>query len=286
MQPKAAPKSKRPEESKKVASGARVDSEVMQSRMSQWFARAGISPTSSSLVEPDKDKRLRRHQHVKSLRKLQNLERILDLSLGFSLEQGRQEDLDPDWFFSFVDMAENIHSHTMQELWAKIFAFEVSRPGTFSLRTLQTLKGLTARDAQAFKVAVSLASRKKGEYMPRLIIGYYQKPSLLSFLALQKTYHLNLAEYGLAYPDLLSLMDMGLVYSSEIESGEVKTESRSEWRCSHQTLHLAAQKKGTFLHYYKFTATGAELARLVAGKDSSGYIDDLKALLSRAFEIT
>ena len=263
----------------------KLDTDSMRSRMSQWFAKAGIQQTRAVSFEKDLGKRIHRHQLVKAQRKMQNLENILELALEYSLEQGKQEDLDPDWFFSFIDMAEEIHSRGMQELWGKIFAVEVSRPGTFSLRTLQVLKKLTHKDAQIFRTAVSLASRKKGEYAPKLVFGYHQKPTFLSFLGLKRNHQLNLAEHGLAYPDLLSLMDMGLIYSSEIESGELNPDSRSQWRCGKHIIHLSPKQRGLTLNYYKFTATGAELFKLVSGNSSSNYLDALKETLSSGFEI-
>ncbi|MEI8649773.1 DUF2806 domain-containing protein [Paraglaciecola sp. Hal342] len=83
------------------------------------------------------------------------------------MEDGKNERLDPDWFYNFVNMAEEIHSPAMQELWGKIFAVETNRPGSFSLRTLLILKQLTHKDAQTFRRAVSLSSRRKGDTTPK-----------------------------------------------------------------------------------------------------------------------
>lgn len=264
----------------------KTDLDSMRNSMQQWFAKAGIRSQANNPVERDAGRRVALHQHLKAQRKMQNLETILGLALDFCLENGKADGLDPDWFFSFITMAEEIHSPAMQELWGKIFSVEISRPGTFSLRTLQTLKNLTHKDAQMFRVAVSLSSKKKGENSPKLIYGYHQKPSVLSFLGLKKNHQLNLAEFGLAYPDLLSLMEMGLIYSSEIESGELNPSTRSQWRCGSQVIHLAARSRGLTLNYYKFTATGSELCKLVSGQTSINYIDTLKTVLNSGFEIS
>lgn len=215
----------------------------MRSRMLQWFARAGITPASGLVSDKDIGKRISRHQYMKAQRKLKNLEAILNLALDYSLDQGSTDDVDADWFFNFVDLAEDIHSPAMQELWGKIFSVEVGHPGTFSLRTLEVLKRLTQRDAQIFKIAVSLSSRKKGENTPRIVFGYNQKPSMLSLFRLPTNHHLNLAVYGLAYPSLLSLMDMGLIYNTEIESGELNLSARHQYRCAGQTFHIAPKSR-------------------------------------------
>lgn len=258
----------------------------MRSCMQQWFAKAGIRSQANNPVERDTGRRVALHQHLKAQRKMHNLETILGLALDFCLEQGKADGLDPDWFFSFITMAEEIHAPAMQELWGKIFSVEISRPGTFSLRTLQTLKNLTYKDAKMFRVAVSLSSKKKGENSPKLLYGYHQKPNVLSFLGLKKNHQLNLAEFGLAYPDLLSLMEMGLIYSSEIESGELNPTARCQWRCGSQVIHMTARSRGLTLNYYKFTATGSELCKLVSGQTNMNYIETLKSVLATGFEIT
>jgi uncharacterized repeat protein (TIGR03899 family) len=182
-------------------------------------------------------------------------------------------------------MAEEIYSASMQELWGKIFAVETAKPGSFSLKTLGILKQLTQKDAQIFRNAVNLTSRRKGESSPKILLGYYQKTNLWSFFSSHKEQQLNLAEFGLGYPDILSLMDLGLIHHSEIESGELPINIAAEWRCAGQTLDLSAKRTGTTLVYYKFTTTGAELCKLVTQKRQDIYIKSLRTILGGTFTI-
>lgn len=258
----------------------------MRDKMSHWFMRAGIFQASSMTAETDMKTSVAKHQFVKAQRKMRNLERILNLAMEYSLEQGSKDDIDPDWFFSFIDMAEDINSPAMQELWGKIFAVEIGHPGTFSLTTLQTLKNLTHKDAKILKLAVGLGARKKTEHGIKILIGYKQKPSLLSLFRIPQIHQLNLAAYGLAYPDLLSLMDLGLIYSSEIETSELSPENRSQYRIGQETFHISPKRRGLSLQYYKFTTTGYELAKLVHSKAKSHYLDELKGMLSDDFDVT
>lgn len=262
-----------------------ASAQSVNSKITRWFAQAGVMNPNDQEFQRDIGKKAERRRIIKQQRKLQNLEKVLEKALEFCPDSGTPDNIDADWFFSFVDMAENIYSLTMQEIWGKIFAVEISNPGTFSIRTLRTLKELTQRDATIFQVAVGLAARKKGEYSPKILYGYYQKPSFISFLNLNKSQQLNLAEFGLAYPDMLSLMDAGLVYNSEIESGELSPSSRTEWRIGASAFHLAPKRGSLFLNYYKFTPTGAELSKLVTSDGSDTYIEKLKAMLSADFEV-
>lgn len=265
--------------------GSSTQTNAVNVRISHWFAQAGVSNPSEDDFERDAHKKAERRRAIKQTRKLHNLEKVLQKALEFCPDSETNDNIDPDWFFSFVDMAENIYSQTMQEIWGKIFAVEISTPGTFSIRTLKTLKELTQRDATIFQLAVGLAARKKGEYSPKILYGYYQKPSFISFLNLKKSHQLNLAEFGLAYPDMLSLMDAGLIYNSEIESGELSPRSRTEWRIGNNVIHLAPKRSSLFLNYYKFTPTGAELSKLVAAEGSDIYFEKLKTMLAVDFEV-
>ncbi|WP_026376840.1 TIGR03899 family protein [Aestuariibacter salexigens] len=264
----------------------KVDRQQLHSRMSQWFAQVGVSPSTDAILQSDIDRRARRRQQMMAARKLKNLEAVLNVALTVNIDSGRPEHIDADWFFSFIDLAENIHSPHMQDVWGKIFAVETSRPGSFSLNTLQVLKQLTHREAKMFTTAVNLSSKRKFESTPRILVGFNQRPALWKLFTLSKTHQLNLSEFGLAYPDLLSLIDMKLIYNSELESGELSTESSSQWRCGERTFYLAARRPGIALKYYKFTPVGAELARLFGVKHHAGYVDALLATMKSGFEIT
>jgi uncharacterized repeat protein (TIGR03899 family) len=155
----------------------------------------------------------------------------------------------------------------------------------FLVKTLGILKQLTQKDAQIFRHAVDLASKRKCESTPKILLGYYQKTNLWSFFSSKKEHRLNFAEFGLGYPDILSLMDLSLIHHSEIESGELPLDISTEWRCAGQTLYLTTKRKGTILVYYKFTTTGAELCKLVTRKQQDAYVKSLKNTLSNAFNL-
>jgi uncharacterized repeat protein (TIGR03899 family) len=269
----------------KIQSENKINSQSNQKRIVNWFSQVGVQAQSSSLKPSTGNEIIKRKKELLAQRKLKNLENILNRTLDFCLDDGSEEDLDPDWFFSFVKMAEEIYSASMQELWGKIFAVETAKPGSFSLKTLGILKQLTQKDAQIFRNAVNLTSRRKGESSPKILLGYYQKTNLWSFFSSHKEQQLNLAEFGLGYPDILSLMDLGLIHHSEIESGELPISIAAEWRCAGQTLDLSAKRTGTTLVYYKFTTTGAELCKLVTQKRQDIYIKSLRTILGGTFTI-
>jgi uncharacterized repeat protein (TIGR03899 family) len=264
----------------------RQTQQTSQKRITKWFSQAGVGLTHTHLKSASVNEKVALRKTMSAQRKLKNLENILGRALDFCLDDGKDETLDPDWFFSFVNMAEDIYSPAMQELWGKIFAVETARPGSFSLKTLGLLKQLTQKDAQIFRHAVSLTSKRKGESTPKILIGYYQKPSVWSFFSSLKEHKLNLGEHGLGYPDVLSLMDLGLIHHSEIESAEIPINIGAEWRCAGQNLTLSARRPGTTLIYYKFTTTGAELCKLVTRQKQDNYVKALSINLQSAYNLS
>jgi uncharacterized repeat protein (TIGR03899 family) len=269
----------------KSQSENRMNRQSSQKRIIDWFAQAGLQTNSSIFKTSTSNEKIKRKKDVLEQRKLINLEKIMGRALDFCLDDGNEEEIDPDWFFSFVKMSEEIFSPAMQELWGKIFAVETAKPGSFSLKTLGLLKQLTQKDAQIFRNAVNLASKRKSESSPKLLLGYYQKKNIWSFFSSHKNYRLNLAEFGLGYTDILSLIDLGLIHHGEIESGELPIGIPTQWRCAGQALDLIAKRAGTTLVYYKFTTTGAELCKLVTRKQQDVYVKSLRITLDSAFHI-
>ena len=58
---------------------------------------------------------------------------------------------DPDWTARFFDSVQDVSSEDMRKIWAKILAGEVESPGRTSLRTLDTLRNMTKKDAEMFR---------------------------------------------------------------------------------------------------------------------------------------
>ena len=57
---------------------------------------------------------------------------------------------DPDWTARFFNEVQDVSSEDMQKIWTKILAGEVESPGRTSLRTLDTLRDMTKKDAKMF----------------------------------------------------------------------------------------------------------------------------------------
>ena len=84
------------------------------------------------------------------IRSQQNIEGISAKAVDLMPSEVTEEPVDEDWVASFFGMCRTIRDEDMQTLWARILAGEVASPGTFSLRTLSTVKTLSKDEAEAF----------------------------------------------------------------------------------------------------------------------------------------
>ena len=252
----------------------------------QLAAQSGIVNNPTYTGKPlNIHQRAQRRKQLEQARKQQNIETIMSLALEYCSESGTEEDIDPDWFHQFIQLSENTSSKMMQALWGKILAGEIANPGTFSFKSLTILKRMTNKEAIAFSHACQLAMTKRKDNSAQITYGYYQKPSLLKLFTLGKKHHVNLSKLSLSYPKLLMLMDIELIYHTEIESGEIAKGETLEYNYLGKSIKFTAKKNGTVMNYFKFTQTGYELAKLIRLTPDDQYLTELEQLFSPAFEI-
>lgn len=101
--------------------------------------------------------------------------------------------IDDDWIFSWQEYAGRVSTEDLQQLWGKILAGEIKSPGSYSLRTLEFLKGLSKKEAEQISKLASFVV--EGRIIRSL-----------------KTY---LEEQGISFSLLLSMQELGLVAGVE-----------------------------------------------------------------------
>ena len=120
------------------------------------FRDPEISSEGSDLDFADLTQRTHlRLRHQETQRQL-NLEAITHQAYQQIQNSQSDRDIDEDWLSLFFSYAQDVSSKTMQELWAKALAIEISQPGSMSKHSLRFLRNLDAWELKAFrKVAAS-----------------------------------------------------------------------------------------------------------------------------------
>jgi len=248
----------------------------------QFGLEAPLLPTEKQMPIEDRSiKRARLENH----RKQQNIEAIMEKTYGFCASKTIDKRTDLDWFNRFIHLAEDISNNTMQDLWAKILAGELSRPGTFSLKALKVFRDMSIVDAKLLAKACSLAVKDSTRKNIRLLSGSYQQAGLLNFFNKERQQFVNLSNFGLNYADLLSLADNHLIFIQESESNFASEGQKANFTYNGQPLKLENMKQNTSLQFYKFTPIGAELAQLIGDKSNDDFFTHLKEVLSHHFQV-
>ncbi|MHB1939150.1 MAG: DUF2806 domain-containing protein [Acidobacteriaceae bacterium] len=221
---------------------------------------------------PDLAARAKQRLLAREVEGLLNIESIADFASEALPETVSPDPVSPDWRRKFFLEAENICDIDLQFLWGKVLAGEVAAPGTFSLRTLDTLRQLSRAEAELFQRACALAMSD-------------------GWIALPTPSPASLSPFGITFDDLLSLKDAGLLLNAEqlvVEYLVEKSGSREHVpepsklrslsnngvsiRLAHtpQSLHKDLQIPAVV-----FTKAGKELQRLVEPHETSDYLHTL-----------
>lgn len=121
------------------------------------------------------------------------------------LEGIEVEDHEPDhdWTSSFFDYVQNVSNEELQDLWVKILAGEVVRPGSTSLRSLTLLKDIDLEVAKLFEQLCSVCVIVPGDgkrYLDARVPSLDGRASAIS-----------LEPYGLNFDSLNLLCEYGLI---------------------------------------------------------------------------
>ncbi|WP_281222944.1 TIGR03899 family protein [Photobacterium sanguinicancri] len=229
---------------------------------------------------------LRTQQREQKERETQqvNLEKILKIAYDVSTDDSANMP-DPDWLAHFMFIAKNIYSANMQALWGRVLKKEVIAPGSFSIKALNTLKNMTKKDAHAFQHACSLSCSFGTDQGRKLLTGAINQKMSLFVIPRREQSKLTLGQYQLPYHELLSLIELGIIHASELESGTISQHQALPLNYQNHHFKVLANSKISALTYYRFTPTGNELAHLLPVSKYESYQTDLIHLLSQYFII-
>ncbi len=207
------------------------------------------------------------------------------------LEENEVQDHEPDhsWTSPFSNHAQDISADELQNLWAKILAGEVVRPGSTSLRTLAILKDIDIEVANLFEQLCSLCVIVPGDGKRYLDARVPSLDGRASGNALD-AYGLNfdslnlLCEYGL----IISDYDSWYPYSncSKIPT-TVDIAARIPFQFRDRHWVLSPIRGRTYADEFKVTGValtrvGRELSRVVTSTTNDAYGQAFEAFIDKS----
>ena len=230
---------------------APIDNSVETPTHKQFFKITQLFGLEAPLLPVEKqmplEDRSNKRKRLANLRKQENIEEIMVKTFTFCASKPIDKRPDLDWFNRYISLAENVSNTTMQDLWAKILAGELARPGLYSLKALKVFRDMSIVDAKLLAKACSLAVKDSSKKNIRIISGSYQQPGLLNFFNQERQQYINLSHFGLNYADILSLADNKLIFKQESESSMMKSGEILNFYYNGTPLKLTSKK--IILHY-------------------------------------
>lgn len=260
-----------------------------ESERTMLMAKANIeSQIFVTEVETTLKERAKARREYEELIKQKNLESVVLHGLLNCPEDVSDNPLDSDWLRQFFKHAEEVSSDQMQQLWGKILAGEVEKPGTYSVRALDTLKKITQTEAIAFQRACSLSSQFPNGGNIFIINGYVQNPTsvfstLITLAHNTDMQEILLHEFGLPLTEIMSLQRADILHRDTLFYGEYGKDSQIN------IVNNGIDIKITFIPRFKkiqirtyiFTQVGKELSQLIPPSPNKNYLRNLKSSFSK-----
>lgn len=205
-----------------------------------------------SLSTPDYNEFLKRTQNrmaYQELKKQQNIETVANKAAAVLADEEAvtSEPVDQDWLLRFFNTVEDVGNEEMQEIWARLLAGEVKKPGTFSLRTLETLRNMTHAEAVIFEKICSHCMEIAGSHAVLRYEDY-------------------LKEFDIPFGMILKLSECGLINSSSLLGINIKL-NKGKPMIARTDDYIAIANtdeiKTIDISIYPLTTCGIELSKIV-----------------------
>lgn len=211
-----------------------------------------------------------------SIRKESNVAKSIMVAediLSSDQQEASDKPIEDDWLYSWRDYAGRVSSSELQDLWGRILAGEVKQPGSYSMRTLEFLKGLSKAEAELISKAA------------RFVIGqriYRNKEKFLE-------------KEGLVFSHLLFLQDIGVL--SGVEAVGLNTTYKSR-EADKFFLPLVASNRIMLLEHedqaktvkaevYLLTQVGIEVLKLASFQVDEEYFESVaKDYVKQGFNVS
>lgn len=170
-----------------------------------------------------------------------------------------EEQVDEDWITRLFNIVKDVSSEEMQFIWGKILAGEIKEPNSFSLRTLETIRNLSRKDAETFQ-----------KILP-LIIEHNETYFMTSD---EKIFN----EFDIQYRDILLLGECGLLNDSSMLSLNIYLPSEKATNFF-TTKNLMIIKNPTerdvekiSIALHPLSSAGKELFKILLKESNTGYL--------------
>ena len=150
-------KARKEAEAKLITAKAEADSLKLIAQAQSEARQFLVEPdcASSGMLEIDTGSVMQRIEFQEKKRQANIAAVVQDAATELGDKEVSEHEPDPDWTARFFDCVQDVSSEDMRKLWARVLSGEIQGPGSTSLRTLDVLRNLTAKDAAMFQEVCS-----------------------------------------------------------------------------------------------------------------------------------
>ena len=205
-------------------------------------------------------------QEMKKQEKIEKVIKIAENELLATEDvEDRDAEVDEDWLIRFFNSVQDIGNERMQLLWGKVLAGEIKKPGTYSLRCIDTMTKMTQEEAQVF------------EELSSFMIEYHGTWAILNDEEINE-------KHAIDYRKILMLDECGIIDSNGMMSITITVQENSDFRLIYgmKLLRFPAQEEIKLtVPIYKLTRIGHELLNVLTPKINQDYFWDIALFLSK-----
>lgn len=227
-----------------------------------------VATSETKLIEAETAERIGKRIIAQEIKRQNNIDDIVEAAAEeLNGKQVSDEFVEEDWATRFFGIVQDVSQEEMKLLWAKILAKEIEKPSSYSLRTLETLKSLSAKEAELFQKAAPYILHHNDYFI------YYDTDVL--------------AKYGIHYVDLAQLTECGLLQAGTFVSKNYTTKPDSDTTSGIiygkyvVIMNLPCKSNNVSIPVIVLSKVGSELYRLLEPDINIEYIRDLSQYIKK-----
>jgi hypothetical protein len=227
-----------------------------------------IAGTETMLIEAETVERIGQRLVAQEIRRQNNIDSVVEKAAeDLKGKQVSDDPVDEDWATRFFGIVQDVSQEEMKILWSKILSKEIERPSTFSMRTLETLRNLSAYEAELFEKVAPLVLYQ-GSYF------VFNDADVLEKLGVHYIDLAQLTECGILLP--------GTFVRKTYESAPDKdTVSAIVYGNKAVILELPQSTKSVDIPIVLLSKAGEELLRLLEPEENMDYIKKLSQYVKK-----
>ena len=221
-----------------------------------------VAGSETMLIEAETVERIGQRLVAQEIRRQNNIDAVVEKAAEeLKGKQVSDDPVDEDWATRFFGIVQDVSLEEMRILWSKILSKEIERPSTFSMRTLETLRNLSAKEAELFEKVAPLVLYQRNYFI-------FNESDMLE-------------KIGVKYMDLAQLTECGILLpgtfvSKSYESNPNKdTVSAIIYGEKVVIMGLPQGTKGVVIPVVLLSKAGEELLSLLEPKENMEYIKEL-----------